>query len=302
MCFAEFCSGLKFYLKGAVKNMKKFREWLILVIKGAAVGIADTIPGVSGGTIAFILKIYDRLLDAIDINIKKLKKNLPFLIPLGIGVVLGIFLASKVLGYLFENHNVPTQFFFMGVIIGSLPAIFRECKGSGQLKPVHLVPFIIAAAGIILFNSLKEGSAAFGINPVSIIIMTIFAAAAMIMPGLSGALVLKILGGYDNAIRAVSELDLLTVIYYGIGAVIGLFAAAKVISILLRKCKTGTYCAILGLIIGSLPAVYPKEFALDSEGIIAIVIFLVSLAIPIVMDHMGNRLPKNEENESPEEK
>ena len=204
------------------------------------------------------------------------------------------------LGYLFENHNVPTQFFFMGVIIGSLPAIFRECKGSGKLKPIHLVPFILAAVGIILFNSLKEGSAAFGINPVSIIIMTIFAAAAMIMPGLSGALVLKILGGYDNAIRAVSELDFITIIYYGIGAVIGLLIAAKVISILLQKCKTGTYCAILGLIIGSLPAVYPREFTLDSEGIIAIVIFLISLAIPIVMDHMGNKLTKKEDIEAPE--
>ena len=73
--------------------MKKFKEWLVLVLKGACVGIADAIPGVSGGTIAFILKIYDRLLDAIDINLKKLKKNLPFLIPLGIGVILGIFLA-----------------------------------------------------------------------------------------------------------------------------------------------------------------------------------------------------------------
>ena len=275
--------------------MKKFKEWLVLVLKGACVGIADAIPGVSGGTIAFILKIYDRLLDAIDINLKKLKKNLPFLIPLGIGVVLGIFLASKVLGYLFENHNVPTQFFFMGVIIGSLPAIFRECKGSGKLRPIHLVPFLLSAVGIILFNSLKEGSAAFGINPVSIIIMTVFAAAAMIMPGLSGALVLKILGGYDNAIRAVSELDFITIIYYGIGAAIGLLVAAKVISILLQKCKTGTYCAILGLIIGSLPAVYPREFTLDSEGIIATVIFIISLAIPIVMDHMGNKLTKKEE-------
>ena len=188
----------------------------------------------------------------------------------------------------------------MGVIIGSLPAIFRECKGSGKLKPIHLLPFILAAVGIILFNSLKEGSAAFGINPVSIIIMTIFAAAAMIMPGLSGALVLKILGGYDNAIRAVSELDFITIIYYGIGAVIGLLVAAKVISILLQKCKTGTYCAILGLIIGSLPAVYPREFTLDSEGIIAIVIFLISLAIPIVMDHMGNKLTKKEDVEAPE--
>lgn len=270
--------------------MKKFAEWLLLVIKGACVGIADAIPGVSGGTIAFILKIYDKLLDAIDLNLKKLRKNLPFLIPLGIGIVLGIFLASKVLGYLFEHHNVPTQFFFLGIILGSLPAIVKECRSAGKLRPVHLVPFLISAVGIILFNSLKEGTAAFGTSPVAVIIMMALSAAAMIMPGLSGALVLKILGGYDNAIRAVSELDIVTLVYYAIGAAIGLLAAAKIISILLKKCKTGTYCAILGLIIGSLPAVYPKEFALNGEGIIAIMIFIIGLALPIVMERMGKKL------------
>lgn len=267
--------------------MKKLIEWIILVLKGACVGIADAIPGVSGGTIAFILKIYDKLLDAIDLNLKKLKKNLPFLIPLGIGVVLGIFLASKVLGYLFEHHNVPTQFFFLGIIIGSFPAIFKECRSSGDLKPVHILPFVISCGGILLFNSLKEGSASFGENPAAIIIMTIFAAAAMIMPGLSGALVLKILGGYDTAIKAVSELDIMTLVFYAIGAVIGLLGAAKIISVLLKKCKTGTYCAIIGLIVGSLPAIYPKEFSLNGEGIIAIVIFIIGAALPLCMEHFG---------------
>lgn len=278
--------------------MSKFIEWLVLVLKGACVGIADAIPGVSGGTIAFILKIYDRLLDAIDLNIKKLIKNLPFIIPLGIGVVLGIFAASKVLGYLFENHNVPTQFFFMGIIIGSLPAIFKECRSSGKLKPVHILPFAIAAVGIVLFNSLKEGSAAIGTNPVAIIVMTAIAAAAMILPGLSGALVLKILGGYDGAIQAVSTLDIGTLIFYAVGAVIGLLGAAKIISILLSKCKTGTYCAILGLIIGSIPAIYPREFALNAEGIIAILFFIIGAALPVVMEIMSKKFGKSNDDKN----
>lgn len=265
------------------------------MLKGACIGIADAIPGVSGGTIAFILKIYDRLLDAIDLNIKKLIKNLPFIIPLGIGVVSGIFAASKVLGYLFENHNVPTQFFFIGIIIGSLPEIFRECRSSGKLRLIHLLPFLISGVGIVLFNSLKEGSASIGLSPVAIIIMTAVSAAAMILPGLSGALVLKILGGYDTAIQAVSNLDIGTLIFYVIGAAIGLLAAAKVISILLAKCKTGTYCAILGLIIGSIPAIYPTEFALNAEGIIAIVIFIIGAALPIVMGIMSKKFGKPEE-------
>ncbi|MDE6592284.1 MAG: DUF368 domain-containing protein [Oscillospiraceae bacterium] len=272
--------------------MSRFVDRIILVLKGVCVGIADAVPGVSGGTIAFILKIYDRLLDAIDLNPKKLIKNLPFLIPLGIGIVAGVFCASKVLGYLFENHNVPTQMFFMGIIIGSMPAIYKECRSAGKFRPMHIIPFVIALAGIVLFNSLKEGSAEAGDSPVAIILMTIAAAAAMIMPGLSGALVLKILGGYEGAITAVSNLDIVTLLYYAIGAAIGLLAAAKIISILLAKCKTGTYCAIMGLIIGSLPAIYPREFSLNGEGIIAVVIFVFGLALPIGMELLGKRLEK----------
>lgn len=273
-------------------KMNKFTEWLMLAVKGACIGIANAIPGVSGGTIAFILKIYDKLLDAISLNLKKLKNNLPFLIPVGIGVLLGIFLAAKVLGYLFEHHNVPTQFFFIGIIIGSMPAIIKECKSEGNLKPIHILPFLLSAVGIILFNSLKEGSAGVGLNPVSIILMTAVAAAAMIMPGLSGSLVLKILGGYDNAIDAVNNLDIITILWYGIGAVIGLLAAAKIISILLKKCKTGTYCAIIGLIIGSVPAIYPAEFALNAEGIIAVIVLILGAALPIGMELLGNKLSK----------
>ena len=271
--------------------MSKFANWLILALKGAAVGIADAVPGVSGGTIAFILKIYDRLLDAIALHPKKLIKNLPFLIPLGIGVAAGVFCASKVLGFLFENHNVPTQMFFMGIIIGSLPTVYKECHSAGKFRPVHIIPFVLAFAGIILFNSLKEGSASAGDSPVAIILMTAAAAAAMIMPGLSGALVLKILGGYEGAITAVSELDIAALIFYAIGAAIGLLAAAKIISILLAKCKTGTYCAIIGLIVGSIPAIYPKGFSFgNAEGIISAVIFIAGIALPLAMEFIGKRI------------
>lgn len=270
-------------------------EKISLVIKGACVGIADAIPGVSGGTIAVILKIYDKLLDAIDIKPKKLLKNLPFLIPLGIGILLGIFLASKVLGYLFENHNIPTQLLFMGIIIGSVPAVFRECRSSGRLKPVHLIPFLLAGAGIVLFNMLKDTDAGVGITPVSVILMTAASAAAMIMPGLSGALVLKILGGYDAAIMAVSELDIGMLIFFAIGAVIGLLGAAKIISLLLKKCRTGTYCAIIGLIIGSLPAIYPSGFDLDAEGIIGLICFAVGIAVPLLMERISMKYSSGEE-------
>ena len=128
------------------------KEGALNVVKGIAVGIADAIPGVSGGTLAVILKIYDRLLPAISLNLKKLKKNIGFLMTVGIGIVLGIVIASKILSYLFEAHNVPTQMFFMGVIIGSIPGIYKECTKERKLRPADAVPFLIAAAAMLVFT------------------------------------------------------------------------------------------------------------------------------------------------------
>ena len=95
-----------------------------------------------------------------------------------------------------------------------------------------------------------------------------------------------------------NNLDFVILAYYVIGAAIGLLAAAKIISILLKKCKTGTYCAIIGLIVGSLPAIYPKEFALNGEGIIAIVIFIIGAALPIVMKRMGKGSEKSDTDDN----
>lgn len=269
-------------------------EFLLNVIRGACIGIADAIPGVSGGTIAFILKIYDKFLDAIDLNPRKLKKNLPFLIPLVIGIGVGIVIASFGLKWLFENHNIPTQFFFIGVIIGSLPMIYRECVSEAKLKPIHALPFFISVIGIILFNNLKEGTADFANNPAAIIVTMALSAASMLLPGLSGAMVLKILGGYDRAITAVTEFDIATLLLYCIGAAIGLLVAAKVISILLLKCRRGMYCVIIGLIIGSLPAIFPEGLGLNLDTILAVITCIIGVILPNVMERMGKRQNKSE--------
>ena len=264
------------------------REGVLNVLKGTAVGIADAIPGVSGGTLAVILKIYDRLLSAITLNIKKLLKNFGFLATVGIGILIGIVIASKLLSYLFEAHNVPTQLFFMGVIIGSIPGIYKECTKERKLKPADSIPFLIAAAAMAVFTFFSSDSAgAETIHPVLIILMTAAAAAAMIMPGISGALVLKTLGGYDLAIKSVNALDLGVLIFYIIGAVIGLLGAAKIISLLIEKHRCAAYCAILGMITASVFAIFPHEFSFDAEGIAGIVMLAVGIALPLLSDRIS---------------
>ncbi len=275
------------------------KEAILNILKGTAVGIADAIPGVSGGTLAVILKIYDRLLASMTLNLKKLFRNIGFIITVGIGICIGLVIAAKVLSYLFEAHNVPTQMFFMGVIIGSIPGIYKECTRERKLRPADGIPFALAAAAMLVSTFvLSDGTAgAESIHPVIIILMAIAAAAAMIMPGISGALVLKTLGGYDLAIRSVNELNIPILAFYAIGAVIGLLGAAKIISLLIAKHRCPTYCAILGMIAGSLAAIFPKGFAFDSEGIIGIVMLVIGAAIPFLTELPGRKKAAAETNE-----
>ncbi len=263
-------------------------KYIIYAIKGICVGIADAIPGVSGGTIAFILKIYDKFLEAMSLKPSKLKKNIPFLVPFILGIGIGIVIASFGLKWLFENHNIPTQFFFIGVIIGSLPMIYRECTIDDKLKPIHIIPFVISAVFIILFNSLDATASTSLTNPILAVIFMAISAAAMIIPGLSGAMVLKILGGYEAAINAVTEFNIPLLLVYCIGAAIGLLFTAKLITVMLKKCRRGMYCVIMGLIVGSIPAIYPG-FALNIEGVIGIVICIIGIVIPNAMEYYNKK-------------
>ncbi len=279
----------------------KTKDSLLLALKGMAIGIGNAIPGVSGGTIAVVTKIFDRLIEAITPDIKKLIKNLPFLLPVGIGMAAGIFLTALVLEKLFENFYVPTQLFFMGLIIGSVPTVYKECRKDGRrIRPINLIPFFIGAGAMIFLLFAREGTSMFsGGDTLTVrdiilyFVMGIIGAAAMIIPGVSGSMVMKIFGAYDSVISAVAGLDIPVLICFGAGAVVGLFTAVKLIDIVLKKFRQGTYCFILGLIAGSLAHIYPAEFRFNAQGIVGIVLLLVGIAVPYLTE-LPSKLKKQE--------
>lgn len=274
-------------------------NYIMLALKGIAIGIANAVPGVSGGTIAVITKIYDKLLAAITPNIKKLIKNLPFLIPVGLGMLIGILAAAKVLGFLFDEYNVPTQMFFIGVVIGSIPMIYKECTSEKKLSVVCIAPF---AAGIIVmavmaFLSPAESTASGGLDlagGIILFISSVLAAAAMVIPGISGALIFKVLGAYDMVIGAVNDFNIPILLVVAFGAVVGIFAAAGLITLLLKKFRRGTYCLIGGLIIGSIPSIFPGNFAFDVQGIVGIIMLIVGIAVPFLTELPAKKKAKQE--------
>lgn len=269
-------------------------SYIMLCLKGIAIGIANAVPGVSGGTIAVVTGIYDKLLASITPNIKKLFKNMPFLIPVGIGMLLGILAAAKVLGFLFEEYNVPTQLFFIGVIIGSMPRIFKECTSKSKLSPMCIAPFAAGLAVMAVMAFFPAGeSAGSGELTVSAGIMLFFAAilsaVAMIIPGISGALIMKVFGVYDMIIGAVNGLDFPILLIFAAGAVIGIFAAASIITALFKKFRRETYCFISGLIIGSIPSIFPENFSFDVQGFIGIVMAFAGAALPFVTSLLSKK-------------
>lgn len=276
---------------------------IINILKGAVFGIANIIPGVSGGTMAVIMKVFDRIIDILTLDFKKIKENFVFIIFFGIGGVSGIGAAALILKNLFEMHYVPTQMFFTGVIAGSIPFIFRiAVTEETPVKKINIIPFVCGAILTLLPLFLSEGMKTIPtdseLTVPLMIIMFIFlfiSAVAMIIPGLSGSMVLMLLGGYPLALSAVTELKIPLLIVMMTGAVAGLVAGGRFISFMLKKFHQGTYLAILGLIIGSLFSVFPfAEFSFNAEGITGIILMATGFFVPFVMELAGKKFAKEE--------
>lgn len=266
------------------------------IIKGAIIGIANIIPGVSGGTMAVSMGIYDQLIHCITHLFSELKKNLKFLIPIFLGAGIGLVGLSFVIEYLFDVAPFETNLLFIGLIIGGLPAMWKRVKGN-TIKIPHVVAFV-------LFFALVVGLAAFGnaegvdvviepgfSNGIMLFIVGIIAAATMIIPGVSGSMILLLLGYYNpivseinNFIRALVALDfaalwrgVLIFVPFGLGVVAGIFGIAKIIEIVFQKFPLLAYWAIIGLIVSS-PFAIILMSSFGTITVIRVLIGIVALA------------------------
>lgn len=240
------------------------------ILKGAVIGIANIIPGVSGGTMAVSMGIYDKLIHCITHLFKDFKKNLLFLFPIILGA--GIALAASSLGleYLFENYPLPTNMTFIGLILGGLPAIGKKVKGN-KIKAGHIlvfVAFFALVAGLGVMGESEGIAADLSFNLVNVLKLFgvgVIASATMVIPGVSGSMVLLIMGYYNpiletinDFLRALVALDMDGILNgmgilvpFGIGVLVGIFAIAKVVEVIFAKCPMYAYWAIIGLIAAS---------------------------------------------------
>src|SRR5690625_4179031 len=233
------------------------------IYRGFIMGASDVIPGVSGGTIAILLGIYDRLIAAINgLFSKEWKKHLYFLIPLGLGIVLALFSLSRLMEWLFEMHQASTYIFFLGLIIGVLPFLLNQANAKNTFKRQHYVLLLIGALIIasIKFMHPSEGDIIENITLSTYMLLFVsgfIGSCAMILPGVSGSFMLLIIGVFPTVISAISNFQLDIIAVTGTGIAIGMLTMSKVIHYFLTHYHTGTFAIIIGMVIGSIFVIFP---------------------------------------------
>lgn len=283
-------------------------------IKGGVIGIANIVPGVSGGTLALMLGVYNKLLEAISGLFKHFKKSIKVLLPILLGCAFGIIAFSFVITYLKDNHPFPMSMSFIGLIVGSLPMLFMCFKKaekqssekggkSGARMAMSILLFVFFLAGSIFLSMSGTKDQTHDISLFTVVmffLMGMIASAAMIIPGISGSMIMMILGYYFEIVGAVKDfvhalkdfnvdkiLETCKILVpFGIGVLLGIFLVAKLIKWLLEKHPAPTYASILGLIVASPVSIFIKvEFFEGSLDVLPIVIgcilFVVFFAVSL---------------------
>lgn len=248
---------------GVVSKDNPVKIGLINFIKGFILGIANVIPGVSGGTMAVSMGLYELILSSIGNFFKDIKGNFIKLLPIILGILVAIVSTSKLVTYALTNYKAQTLCLFIGLIFGGVSLIMKKIKGKGS--KINYLIFFIVFFFVISLNFLKTGLIEISFTNMGIIdyllllLIGFIASSAMVIPGISGSFILMVLGYYDKIIYTVSTItdfsklgsNLLILVPFGIGVIIGIVFMAKLITNLIKKYETKTYFAIMGFVLSS---------------------------------------------------
>lgn len=271
------------------------------ILRGMVIGIANIIPGVSGGTMAVAMGIYDKMIHAATHLFSEFKKSMKVLLPILIGAVIAIVVVARIIEFAFDKAPIQTNLFFIGLILGSLPMMAQKVKGN-TIRISHIISFLIFFVLVIAFALMGEGeerAAELTINLIGALKLFgvgVVAAATMVIPGVSGSMMLMLMGYYNPVLKTINSFvsnladgnvagmwrDCGFLIPFGIGVVFGIFAIAKIIEKIFEKFPMQAYWAIIGLIIASPVAIVLLN---DFSGInvVSVITGIVMLGIGIII-------------------
>ena len=255
---------------------RKLKDYAVLVLKGMGMGAADVVPGVSGGTIAFIVGIYDELIDSIkSVNLASLKLlftgkfkeffksiNAGFLFSVLLGIGISVFSLAKIITWLLIDHPILVWSFFFGLVLASTWFVSRDIKTCNWKTILSFVIGVGVAYYITVATPAETPS-----NLLFIFLCGAIAICAMILPGISGSFILVLLGKYFFVMDAVKSFDVVIIAVFGAGACVGITSFSRVLSFALKHFRDITLSVLTGFMLGSLNKVWPwKEIVSEGEG------------------------------------
>ncbi|MCC3755263.1 DUF368 domain-containing protein [Staphylococcus capitis] len=277
------------------------------ILKGFGMGTSDLIPGVSGGTIALLLGIYDDFISSVSgLFSKRFWPSFKFLLPILLGMGLAIALLSNLFNYLLSYHEIPTMFFFTGLIIGVIPYLLKTSNFKQTFKTQHYLMILIGIIILVIITLLNNGdkhsgetlTLSFGLI-IKYFIAGMFASSAMLLPGISGSFMLLVFGAYGTVMFSISELLKLNftalpiLIIIGLGILTGFMLSSRMIQYFLHHHTTMTFALIIGFVIGSIYAVFP---GFPENGLIWIISsltiiigFIVSFTLGLITAKSDNQ-------------
>ena len=287
---------------------------LFFVLAGVLFGLANVIPGVSGGTMAVVFGVYERLIGILSDPIKGIKKEWKFILVFGVGAVIGILAFGKLMNWLLERYPAQSAMFFVGVILGSLPMLFKSSFMQGGKVRVTagtliaflvgfgiMIPMIAAGNTDEAKEAAKAGAALGSVDVGQVLLMLVYgviASSTMIIPGISGSFVMLLLGVYPKIIAAVSALTsfgaetgsaVALLLPFGIGVVLGLVFCSKLIKYLLKNHAAVTYAAIFGFVVGSIACVAREVASVTWIGVLAAI---AGIAVLWAFEHFSPEAAK----------
>lgn len=266
---------------------------LVVGLKGVVIGIANMVPGVSGGTIAVLLGLYEELMEAFGAFFSSeggWRRNLLFLLPVVLGVVIGTIGFARIIGFLLANYPLQTNLFFVGLIVGSLPHLVGRINRSVvRGRPLLCTGlFIVGALSVLMMGLADSPSATEPLTDTStrtlliILLAAVVSSFALVIPGLSGSFILLLLGLYTTMQTAFSSLNWILIGVFVLGNLVGIALIARAIHWLLRRYHSLTYCVIIGLVLGSVASLW-QPLSMNSEGLTALAACLAGIVFAWVL-------------------
>ena len=263
---------IEYLLKG-----EEHMKYIVNCIKGIAIGVGAIIPGVSSGVICVILGVYEDLLDSVLNIFKNFKENIKYLLPITVGVLIGMVLFGKILNYLFYEYPIQTNFTFIGLVLGSIPSLLKQVKKKEKFKFYYIFYLLIAVTiglVMVIMERYIVTSASDKFSFFYLFFAGMCMSAGVVVPGVSSTVILMILGVYSAYITSVARVYLPVLVPIGIGLFIGSLIWMKLVKLLLDRFYVQTFYSIIGFTIGSVFVLYPG-ITFDLNGVTSILCFLL---------------------------